>query len=211
MNLAPRELIIMIASVALGLLFTSPVGLLLHPLTLIDRGIIMAPFLLFGFLLASKRVKTLPIELQLFYRFVLERKPKLDIKSGQKALENPAEVPGAEETSGRRRKKDRGMLVEEENFENPIPISFTGKVKTPIQRKVFLYLDGSLRGEDYVSPTKNSFRVMYVPREEDVGTHDLTVKVEGERDPVVATPVTVMKKNVQLLETRRKKIAPSVR
>ena len=37
-----------------------------------------------------------------------------------------------------------------------------------------------------------------------MGTHDLTVKVEGEGDPVVATPVTVMKMNVQLLETRRK-------
>ncbi len=201
----------MIASVGLGLLFTGPVGLLIHRFSLIDRGIVIAPFLLVGFLIASKRVKTLPIELQLFYRFVLQRKPKLDVRSRQKTLEEQAQASTDQDERGRRRKKDRGMLVEEENFENPIPISFTGKVKTPIQRKVFLYLDESLRSEDYVSPTKNSFRVIYVPREEDVGTHDLTVKVEGERDPVIATPVTVKKMNVQLLETKRKRTAPSVR
>jgi hypothetical protein len=184
--------------VFLGILFTSPLSLLVR-LTLTDRAVIMAPFLLVGFLLASKRVKSVPLELQLFYRFVIRRNPRVADMKGEKSLKEHGPVREAGQ-EGSERKKDEDLLVEVQGSWNSVPLSFLGKVKSQMQRQVHLYLRGSTRIEDHVSATKAPLRVIYFGPEGDAGTH-LVAKAEGERNSVITAARVDAKKNEQLLET----------
>ena len=79
-----------------------------------------------------------------------------------------------------------------EDFKNPISLTISDAVKD-IQKetRVVLFLDDNLRGEDLVSLQKPRYRLTYIPLQDDVGKHLLTVKMDGLTEPILSVDLTV--------------------
>ena len=150
-----------------------------------------------GCTVSSRRVKLLPVELQVLYfiriqgtaqvRAILRNLPR-SREQKQRSAPESKQPPIVQE-----------MVVED--FKNPIPLVIFGRVKEGIQNgaRALLFLDDQLRGEDLISPQKPRYRLSYVPLSEDVGTHALTVKLEGSSGLLVSLYLSIRGKS---LETR---------
>src|SRR5712691_1267880 len=150
-----------------------------------------------GCTVSSRRVKLLPVELQVLYllrmqgiakvRTILRNLPRLR-KQKQRPAPESKQPPLVQE-----------MVVED--FKNPIPLVIFGRVREDIQKgtRALLFLDDQVRGEDSISPQKPGYRLSYVPLPEDMGMHALTVKLEGSSKPLVSLYLSIKGKS---LETR---------
>jgi len=151
-----------------------------------------------GYMISSRRVKLLPIELQAFYYLRTEgmskARMKLDRLIGPKkhGVESPAKTmppPIMQEISV-------------EDFKNPIPLTVSDAVKG-IQKetRVVLFLDEQARGEDLISPQRPRFRLTYVPLQDDLGKHLLTVRLDGSTEPLVSVDLLVQGRNAEVGES----------
>jgi hypothetical protein len=139
-----------------------------------------------GYLVSSRRVKLLPVELQVFY--LLRRdgvewlEKKLHQLLGRKELEKKPSV-GNEQSPVE-------MVVND--FKNPLSLAVYDKVKDiQNETRASLFLDNQLRGEDSISPEKPRYRLLYVPLPQDVGNHRLTVRLEGLSSPLVSIDLLI--------------------
>ncbi|TLX93427.1 MAG: hypothetical protein E6K96_09480 [Thaumarchaeota archaeon] len=142
-----------------------------------------------GCTVSSRRVKLLPVEVQVLSllriqgiakaRAILQNFPRSRKKKQLSAPESN-QPPIMQE-----------MVVED--FKNPIPLVIFGRVKEDIQNgvRVLLFLDDQVRVEDLIAPQKPRYRLSYVPLPQDVGTHALTVKLEGSSKPLVSLCVSI--------------------
>ena len=152
-----------------------------------------------GYMISSRRVKLLPVELQAFYFLRTEGMSKVRMKldrlfgSKKRGIDAPAE------------KRTPPSVVQEisvEDFKNPIPLTVSDAVKG-IQKetRVLLFLDEQVRGEDLVSPQRPRYRLTYVPLQEDVGKHLLTVRLDGSTEPLVSVDLLVQGRSAEVGES----------
>ena len=151
-----------------------------------------------GYMISSRRVKLLPIELQAFYFLSTEGMSKVRMKldrlfgSKMHEVESPAKttpLPVMQEISV-------------EDFKNPIPLTVSDAMKG-IQKetRVKLFLDEQVRGEDLVSPQRPRYRLTYVPLQDDVGKHLLTVRLDGSSEPLVSVDLLVQGRSAEVDES----------
>jgi hypothetical protein len=151
-----------------------------------------------GYMVSSRRVKLLPIELQAFCYLrtegIIKVRMKLDRRFGSKkhGVESPAKTtpsPVMQEISV-------------EDFKNPIPLIVSDTLKG-IQKetRVMLFLDEQARGEDLVSPQRPRYRLTYVPLQDDVGKHLLTVRLDGSSEPLVSVDLLVQGRGAEAGES----------
>lgn len=185
-NLSPRQLFLLtVFGITGGIVGAIPV------FSLLARVIILGAFLGIGFIFSSKQVKTVPVELQILYRY-----QKYGKEIGRTKTKSQSKAVVAEE-----RKSDAGLTIED--WSNPRPLNFSGTTpKVKKQLKVALLVDGVERMSDVVSATKTSYRLVYVPQRADVGTRDLAIVLEGVKKPLKTITVTVKASGVGLLESR---------
>jgi len=74
-------------------------------------------------------------------------------------------------------------------------------VATEKENRALLFLDEQVRGEDSVSRQKPRFRLIYVPRPEDLGKHHLTVRLEGSSEPLVSVDLTLQGRGTEISES----------
>jgi hypothetical protein len=151
-----------------------------------------------GYMISSRRVKLLPIELQAFYflrtKGIRRVRMKLDHLLGSKkhVIHNPAEV----------RRPSAAQEISVEDFKNPIPLTVSDAVRG-IQKetRVLLFVDEQVRGEDLVSPQRPRYRLTYVPLQDDVGKHLLTVRLDGSTEPLVSVDLLVQGRGAEVSES----------
>ena len=148
-----------------------------------------------GYMISSRRVKLLPIELQAFYFLRTEGLAEVKMKlSGpeKRAIDSPAET-------------GRQSLLQEisvDDFKNPVPLTVSEAVKgVQKETRVQLFLDEQLRGEDVVSTRRPRFRLTYVPLQDDIGKHLLTVRLDGATEPLVSIELDVQGRSLEVGES----------
>jgi hypothetical protein len=148
-----------------------------------------------GYMISSRRVKLLPIELQAFYflrtKGISNARMKLDHLLGSKkhVIDPPAEAMHPSSV----------QEISVEDFKNPIPLTVSDAVKG-IQKetRALLFLDEQVRGEDLVSPQRPRFRLTYVPLQDDLGKHLLTVRLDGSTEPLVCVDLLVQGRSAKV-------------
>ncbi|MDG6933087.1 MAG: hypothetical protein JRN68_00140 [Nitrososphaerota archaeon] len=185
-NIAPREAFLLATGLAFGIIVA-----LIVPATVFVRAGVIASFVIVGGLLAIKPVKTVPIELQLLYRF----------RTYGKEVQKATGKKPPKEAQITAKKSDQLMVIDD--WSNPTPLNFSGTVpKLRRELKVSLLVDGKVRMEDSVSSNKSSYRLMYVPKREDVGTRDIAIVLEGLKKPLKVVTLTVQTSGVKLLDDK---------
>ena len=196
-SLAPRQLILVFIFGLLGVLASAPFPGTLMGVPLLGKLLVMGIFLFAGYILSSRRVKTVPVELQIAYRLAGWGK-----RGGVKGKEAPTKAEKGEVKEAAAAEEEAGIEIVED-WNNPVPRSYTGKLKVNAPAKVYLLVDGLRRAEDVVSPAKSHYRLLYAPGPEDVGTHMVAVKVEGAKEPLEEEKITIKASGVGLLESKK--------
>jgi hypothetical protein len=159
------------------------------------RAVVFSIVFGMGYMISSRRVKLLPIELQAFYFLRTEGLVEVKMKlSGPKksAIDSPAET-------GRQSSLQE---ISVEDFKNPIPLTISDAVKgLQNETRVLLFLDEQVRGEDFVSPQRPRYRLSYIPLQGDVGKHLLTVRLDGSTEPLVSFELLVQGRNLEVGES----------
>jgi hypothetical protein len=138
-----------------------------------------------GYMISSRRVKLLPIELQAFYFLRTEGLAEVKMKlSGPKksAIRPPVET----------RREPSLQEISVEDFKNPVTLTVSDAVNgVQKETRVLLLLDEQVRGEDVVSTQRPRFRLTYVPLQDDIGKHLLTVRLDGATEPLISIELVV--------------------
>jgi len=143
-----------------------------------------------GYLISSRRIRMLPVELQAVYLIRTRGIEKL------KASFRSPLSPGKNQSSSLSKPSPirLGMLVED--FRNPIPLVVSDRVNDISDgTKVLLLLDGEVRTEEPVSPRNSHYRLVYSPLPRDIGEHTLTVKLTGSAEPMTTISLSVAGKS----------------
>jgi len=148
-----------------------------------------------GYMISSRRVKLLPIELQAFYFLRTEGLAEVKMKlSGPKksAIRSPVE----------REKQSSLQEISVEDFKNPVTLTVSDAVKdVQNETRVLLFLDEQVRGEDVVSTQRPRFRLTYVPLQDDIGKHLLTVRLDGGTESLVSIELVVQGRRTEVGES----------
>ena len=148
-----------------------------------------------GYMISSRRVKLLPVELQAFYFLRTEGLAEVRLKlSGPKkrAIDSPVETA----------RQSSSQVISVEDFKNPIPLTVSDTVKgVEKEMRVLLFLDEQVRGEDVVSTQRPRFRLTYVPLQDDIGKHLLTVRLDGATEPLVSIELVVQGRRMEVGES----------
>jgi hypothetical protein len=142
-----------------------------------------------GYVISSRRVKMLPVELQAFYFLRTKGIAKLGA-----SLRNP--LISREDGTNSRPKSEQTPIVQEmivEDFNNPIPMIISDRVKgVGNETQVLLLLDDEVRAKDTVSSQKPRYRLSYLPLPKDVRTHTLTVKLDGSSESLATVRLSLV-------------------
>lgn len=147
-----------------------------------------------GYMISSRRVKLLPLELQAWYLLRTKGMSKVKAKLfGSKEVANP---------QPEKRPQSALQEISVEDFKNPIPLTVSDGVKG-IQKetRALLFLDEQTRGEDLVSAQKPRYRLTYIPLQSDVGKHLLTVRLDGSAEQLVSVELVVRGRNADACES----------
>ena len=151
-----------------------------------------------GYMISSRRVKLLPVELQAFYVLRTKGISKVRMKLNQLFGSKKRATDSLAKTA-------LPYLMQEisvEDFKNPIPLTVSEAVKG-IEKatRVLLFLDEQARGEDLVSAQRPRYRLTYVPLQDDVGNHLLTVRLDGSTEPLVSVGLLVQGRSMEVGES----------
>ena len=149
-----------------------------------------------GCTVSSRRVKLLPVELQVLY--LLRTQGMAKVRAILRNLPRSRTRKQCSTPEGKQRPTVQEMVVKD--FKNPIPLVIFGRVKEDIQNgtPALLFLDHQVRGENPISPQKPRYRLSHVPLPEDVGTHALTVKLEVSSRPLVSLYLSIKGKSLEI-------------
>jgi hypothetical protein len=148
-----------------------------------------------GYMISSRRVKLLPIELQTFYFLRTEGLAKLRMK-----LSGPEKRAFDDLAKAGRQSSLQEISVED--FKNPVSLTVSDAVKgVQKETRVLLFLDDQLRGEDVVSTQRPRFRLTYLPLQDDIGKHLLTVRLDGATEPLVSIELVVQGRRMEIGES----------
>jgi hypothetical protein len=151
-----------------------------------------------GYMISSRRVKLLPVELQAFYFLRTEGMSRVRMELDSLFSKKKSVIDAPTE----KRPPSAVQEISVEDFKNPIPLTISDAVKG-IQKetRVLLFLDEQVRGEDLVSPQRPRYRLTYVPLQDDVGKHLLTVRLAGSTEPQVSVELLVQGRSVEVGES----------
>jgi len=148
-----------------------------------------------GYMISSRRVKLLPIELQAFYFLRTEGLAEVRMKllgPKKRAIDSPVETA----------LQSSSQVISVEDFKNPIPLTVSEAVKgVEKEMRVLLFLDEEVRGEDVVSTQRPRFRLTYTPLQDDIGKHLLTVRLDGATEPLVSIELAVQGRRMEVGES----------
>lgn len=154
-------------------------------------------FAVFGLLVAigyfglvTRRVRMVPVELQLYYWLMRGRNSGKTMKAAS-TVARPKASGGADTHH-----------ITVDDFKNPVPFTFMNKVRVDAPTKVQLIVGGTVRDEASVTPENCEYRLMYIPQVGDIGVKDGMIKLLGSDQPVSTFKVTVSAKGVNLLEAK---------
>ena len=132
-----------------------------------------------GYVVSSRRVRMLPVELQALYLLRTRGLGKLRL-----GVLNPLSSGKSKENLRETRQSPVVLEMLVEDFKNPIPLVVSDRVKNiPDETRVLLLLDDQVRAEEPVSPQRSHFSLAYVPLPQDIGKHTLTVKLADSSEP----------------------------
>jgi hypothetical protein len=194
-TLSFRQLATILLSFLIGFVVSLPFKFAIAGASFGGRAIVFCIVFGVGYMISSRRVKLLPIELQAYYFLRTEGLAEVKMKlSGPKkhAIDSPVEM-------------GRQFSLQEisvEDFKNPVPLTVSDAVKgVEKETRVLLFLDEQERGEDVVSTQRPRFRLTYVPLQDDIGKHLLTVRLDGETEPLVSINLVVQGRSIQAGES----------
>jgi hypothetical protein len=194
-TLSFRQLGTMLFSFLIAFVVSLPFKFAIAGATFGGRAVMFCMVFGVGYMISSRRVKLLPVELQAFY--FLHTKGLAEVRTklpGHRklAIDHPAET-------GRQSSLQE---ISVEDFKNPIPLTVSDGVKG-IQKetRVKLFLDEQARGEAFVSPQRQRYRLTYIPLQDDVGKHLLTVRLDGSTEPLVSVDLLVQGRTAETGES----------
>jgi hypothetical protein len=177
-TLSFRQLGTILLSLAAAFLVSLPFSFPIAGASFGGRAAVFCVVFGVGYFISSRPVRLVPTELQVVY--VIRTKGLVKLRAvlrGRNAKESKQEIENREPTV-------QEILVED--FKTPIPLVVSETVsQMEHEAMAQLLLDGQLRGEDLVSPQKPRFRFVFRPLPEDIGMHDLTVRLEGSAVPLL--------------------------
>ena len=151
-----------------------------------------------GYMILSRRVKLLPVELQAFYYLRMDGMSRVRMEldsllhTKKRVIDAPTE----------KRLPPTVQEISVEDFKNPIPLTVSNAVKgVQKETRVVLFLEEQARGEDLVSPQRPRYRLTYVPLQDDVGKHLLTVRLDGSTEPLVSVDLLVQGRSAEAEES----------
>jgi hypothetical protein len=151
-----------------------------------------------GCMVSSRRVRLIPVELQAVY--FLRTKGVEKLRANLRRLlgsKRPEKDPVSE---SRQPTIVQEMVVDD--FKNPVPLVVADRLNhVQKESRVLLLLDDQVRGEDSVSLQKPRYRLLYVPAPEDIGTHRLTVRLEGSPEPLVSVSLSLKGRGPEIGES----------
>ena len=102
----------------------------------------------------------------------------------------------------RRGRQSSLQEISVEDFKNPVTLTVSDAVKgVQKETRVLLFLDEQVRGEDVVSTQRPRFRLTYVPLQDDIGKHLLTVRLDGATEPLVSIELVVQGRSMEVGES----------
>ena len=94
--------------------------------------------------------------------------------------------------------------IEVSDFATTPPLVFTGSARVKTQAKVVLSVNGVERESDVVSPLKPEYRIMYHPKEADIGVSEFAIKLDGQERPLKTQRVSVSVKGRDMLDSKKR-------
>ena len=189
-SISARQLGTLAVVCAFAFLASLPFGFSLDGISFAGRLTVFGLIVLIGYFgLVQRRVKAVPLELQLFF-WATGGRTRATVKrvkpGGPTASEPPVET--------------HQILVDD--FKDPTPFSFTGAVRVDKPGMVQLFVGGEARDEAAVSPENGSYRLIYRPQPKDLGVQEGLLRLQGSAKPISSFKVVVSAKGVNLLESK---------
>ena len=189
-SISARQLGTLAVISLLAFLVSLPFGFSIDGVPFAGRLIVFGLIVLVGYFgLVQRRVKAVPLELQVFYWMT---KGRAGAKAKQASPVAPARPQAAVET--------HQILVDD--FKDPTPFSFTGTVRVGAPGTVQLLVGGEARDQAPVTPENGSYRLIYRPQPKDLGVQEGVLRLKGSDRPLSSFRVVVSAKGVNLLESR---------
>jgi hypothetical protein len=182
-TLSFRQLATMINAFLTAFLVSLPFAFPLAGVSFGGRAAVFCGVFGVGYVVSSRRVKLLPVELQALYFLRTDGMNKLGMGlrrlAGREKLQN--DFPPENEQS------PMTQEITVDDFKNPVPLVISGKVEgVQNETRALLLVDDKPREQDLVSPEKPRYRLVYVPVTEDLGSHRLEVKLEGSTQSLLS-------------------------
>ena len=189
-SISARQLGTLVVISTFAFLASLPVGFPVDGISFAGRLMVFGLIVLVGyFVLVQRRVKAVPLELQLFF-WITEGRARARVKQTKPGVANPPE-PSVEAHQ---------ILVDD--FKDPTPFSFTGTVRVDAPGTVQLLIGGEARDQAPVTPENGSYRLIYRPLPKDLGVQEGSLRLKGSDKPLTAFKVVVSAKGVNLLESK---------
>jgi hypothetical protein len=191
-TISARQLGTLSVICAFALLASIPVDFSISGVSFAGRLVVFGLIVLIGYFgLVQRRVKAVPIELQLYF-WLTKGKARAKIRSAA-----PVEAPAKE-----RKTETETHQILVDDFKNPTPFSFTGRIRVGAASKVQLVIGREVRDESSVTPENGEYRLIYKPQPHDVGVQDGGVKLQGLDKSISSFRIVVSASGVSLLEAR---------
>jgi hypothetical protein len=189
-SISARQLGTLAVICVFAFLASLPVGFSLDGISFAGRLTVFGLIVLVGYFgLVQRRVKAVPLELQIFYWIARRRAgaKEKQIKPGARSVSEPSV-------------ETHQILVDD--FKDPTPFSFTGTVRVGAPGIVQLLVGGEARDQAPVTPENGSYRLIYRPQPKDLGVQEGALRLQGSTKPLSAFKVVVSAKGVNLLESK---------
>jgi len=171
-------LIAFLAAFLVSLPFTFPIA----GLSFGGRAAVFCGVFGVGYVVSNRRVRLIPVELQAIYFLRTDGIGKLGRglpRAGHGKLENGS-PPESEQSP-------TTQEINVDDFKNPVPLVLSDRVEgVRSETRALLLVDDTPRDQDLVSPEKPRYRLVYVPVAEDLGSHRLTIKLEGSPESLLS-------------------------
>jgi hypothetical protein len=195
-NLSVRQLATLMGGVVIGLLVSAPIAFPIAGVGFGGRVVVLLVFVGLAYVVAMRRVRMLPVELQLWFAFRERALKRLRTRLAEvRVLGRMAKV--------RVEPLDGPVPIHEmvvEDFKNPVPFAVSSRLKVlPGRSTVALYLDEEKVMEEAVSPEKLGYRLLYYPRQGDVGVHRLVAKLLETGEVLVSFQVEVKQRSADAI------------
>jgi hypothetical protein len=193
-TLSFRQLTTIAASFATAYLVSLPFQFPIAGFSFGGRASVFCLVFGIGYVISSRRVRMLPVELQALY--FLRTRGLGKLRAG---VRNPS---GKNLGSNEPKQSPINLEMLVEDFRNPIPFVVSGRVRDISgNTRVILLLDDQVKMEEPVSPQSPCYRFAYVPLPQDIGKHVLTVKLADSSEPLTTINLSLMGRTQEIVSS----------